>query len=148
MLHLARVELGFGGKVVEMSETRIKVQTQVLSCLDTAIFEGTALEMRPVVELACLYTEAGENFSELIVGETLTFFERMSKEVSGMPFFITALAPILVGGNRLKIAVMLSCGIRDEEDIRVGLKARIEDIVTAHQLSRDGLCSFRDALSI
>jgi hypothetical protein len=43
---------------------------------------------------------------------------------------------------------MLACGIQEEDDIKAGIVAEIKDLVAAVQLSKDGHCSFREALAI
>ena len=148
VVHLAKVELGWGGQIVEIDEKRIKVQTQVMHCLDTSIFEGSSEEMKPLFELVYFYMEASKKHSDLIVEETVDYTQRLPDGIGGVPLFFTMMAPLLVGGNRLKVAVMLACGVQDENDIKAGLGARIEDLVAAFQLSKDGLYSFREALAV
>jgi hypothetical protein len=146
--HLVRVELGWGGQIVDVSENRVKVQTRVLHCLDTSIFEGPPEEMRPLFELVYFYMEASEKHGDIIVDEAVDYTQRLPDGIGGVPLFLSMMAPLLVGGNRLKVAVMLACGVQDENDIKAGLGVKIENLVAAVQISKDGHCSFREALAI
>ncbi len=148
VVHLAKAELGWGGQIVDVDENHIKVQTRVLNCLDTSIFEGSAEEMKPLFEFAYFYMETREKYSNLIVDETVDYIQCLPNEIGGVPLFLSILTPFLIGGNRLKVAVMLACGMRDEKDIKAGLSAKIDDLVAAVQLSKEGRCSFREALAI
>ena len=42
---LIDAELKFGGRIKDLSPTKVVVETQVLSCLDTTYFEGPQEEM-------------------------------------------------------------------------------------------------------
>lgn len=55
---LVENELGFGGQVLEVTPTRVVVRTNVLSCVDTATFEGNLEEMRHLFEIAAYYSVA------------------------------------------------------------------------------------------
>lgn len=143
--HLARAELSWGGQIVAVDESRITVQTEVLSCLDTSIFEGTAEEMRPLFELAYFYMRARQEHGDLIVDEAV---ESLPDRIGGVPLFLSMMAPLLMGRNRLKVAVMLACGVQDVDDIRAGLGAEIENLIAAVQLAQDESCSFREALAL
>lgn len=148
MVHLAKVELSWGAQIVDIRENKIEAQTRVMNCLDTSVFEGPPGEMRPLIELVYFYLKANENHSNLIVKKMVDYTQHLPNGIAGVPAFITMMAPFLIGKNQLKVAVMLACGVRNVDDIEIGITARIEDLVVAFQLSKDGLCSFREALTI
>ena len=52
---LVKYELGYGGRVVEASETRLVTNTNILGSQDTTYFEGTPEAMRPLIEAAYYY---------------------------------------------------------------------------------------------
>jgi len=146
--HLAKTELGWGGQIVDVGEGRIKVETRVLHDVDTAIFEGPSEEMKPLFELVYFYMEASEKHGDLIVDQVVDYTQRFPDGMGGTPLIFSMIAPLLVGGNRLKVAVMLACGVKNENDVKVGLEAEVEDLVAAVQLSHEGQCSFREALAL
>lgn len=148
MIHLAKVELGWGAQIIDVRENSIEAQTQVMGCLDTSIFEGSPEEMRPLFELVYFYLKASKEHGNLIVEKMVDYTQHLPNGIAGVPAFITMMTPFLIGSNRLKVAVMLACGVRSVDDIEIGLTTRIEDLVVAFQLSKDGLCSFREALTI
>lgn len=47
-------ELGYGGRITELSATRAVVKTTVMNCLDTTIFEGSEEDMAPLVHVSAL----------------------------------------------------------------------------------------------
>lgn len=145
---LAKYELGWGGQVVDVSESFIKVQTRVFHCLDTSIFEGPTVEMKPLFELVYFYTKASQEFEGAIEDQAVDETGRWPDGIGRVPLFLSMLAPLVIGSNRLKAAAMLACGLRDENDIKAGLNADIKDIVAAFQLAKDGQCSFREALAL
>lgn len=55
---LFRYELGYGGRLVEVTPTRIVVRTRVLSKVDTVTFESTEKEMVPLLVLLRAWSEA------------------------------------------------------------------------------------------
>ncbi|MBI2039194.1 MAG: hypothetical protein HYT22_02880 [Candidatus Niyogibacteria bacterium] len=73
--------------------------------------------------------------------------DRIPERHIGTPLLLMMASPLIVGRSRLRAAVMLACGVQSDDDIRAGLDARIEDLVAAVQLSRDGQCTFREALA-
>lgn len=49
---LVNCELGFGGKILEVTPTRVVTQTTVMGCVDTSVFEGSVEEMHYLYEIA------------------------------------------------------------------------------------------------
>ncbi|MEK9154569.1 MAG: hypothetical protein AAB596_00645 [Patescibacteria group bacterium] len=131
--HIAEKEFIWGGQIVEVSETRITVKTKVLHCLDTSIFEGSIEEMKPLFKFACYMTEIIQRESEI------KNFDR---------FGSVSLYPFPSGSKRVKVFVMLVCGIENMDDIGIGPGNRICDIVAAAQLLKEEQCSFREALAL
>ncbi|MDF1496610.1 MAG: hypothetical protein P1P90_00940 [Patescibacteria group bacterium] len=147
-LRLAQMELAYGARVTEASETRIVVKTRVFACVDTSVFEGTEEEMEPLVELVYFYLKAETEHGKEILDHAVSTAMSLPGGVGRKPFYLSMLTPLLLGGNKLKVALMLACGLRDEEQLKAGLQARLEDLVAAVQLQRDGLCSFQEALEL
>ena len=104
--------------------------------------------MIPLLEVSRFYLEAMHEHSSLVKEEVLNNLKNLPGKDGKKAFFISALAPIFMGRSCLKIALILGCGVRDEEDVRLASKARRKDIIAAAQLARDGHCSFREALSL
>lgn len=141
--HLAEVELAFGARVLSLSQTRIVVQTTIVGLIDQSIFEGNVQEIQHLLRLLYFYQMAVTNFDHLAREAAA---EEAISQLGGIQRLVELAAPYLIGGSRLRIAVMLSYGITDPEDLEIGAHARLCDIFTALQLSREESCSFRDAL--
>jgi len=138
--HLANVELRFGGQIVEAEATRLKIETPIFNDLDTAVIEGPTEEMSLLLQLAYYHLLAGEKHQDLI------FATAAAPEFESTLLFTLA-APMLVGVSRIKVAMLLACGITNEEDLVVGVKADLVDIAAAIQFAQEGVCSFREALA-
>ncbi len=148
LIHLAKHELGWGGRIVGLGPTHIKVVTTIFECRDTSVYKGTAEELKPLFELVYFYLEAKKKYGNTIVDGMVNSTERLPEEIRGVPLYLSMMTPLLAGNHLLKVVVMLACGVKDEEDVKAGLGVRIEDLVAASQLSKEGLCSFREALTV
>ncbi|MFC1598582.1 hypothetical protein ACFL2U_01030 [Patescibacteria group bacterium] len=126
-------ELGFGGKIIELTETRIVTLTTVMAAIDTVIFEGTQEEMLPLLQTAYYYLKAGENHDE-IMEQTLKQWESLPEEVKGKPLFVTTLGVWAFARNRLKAAALLGMGITDKEDLEAGMEVSIQDLATTVEI--------------
>lgn len=142
--HLATAELKWGARVTEVTETSIEVLVSgIFGCRDVSIFEGPADEMQPIFELVYFYLEAMAEHREEIMGQMTKDIRRvLGDRVIGFPL-TEALTSMLLGRNRLKTAVMLACGITVDE-IEVGMRFSLEDIIAAIQLIREGEVSSLD----
>lgn len=147
LAHLIDVELSWGGRIHKLDETYIEVHTGIMQCLDISFFEGPAEEMRPLYEFACYYSIAEASHEEEIVSAATQTAQDMTSKSGISPAWLEMAAPRLLGAARLRMATMLACGVNDEEDIQLGLKTKAKDIIAAIELSREGLCSFREALA-
>lgn len=143
--HLVNVELAFGGRITAFSKTSITVQTRVMSNLDTTTYDGNTDEMKLLKDLACFYELAARQCDQTVADQT---FAALARPEGIAPFFAVNLAPPLMGAGRLKAAIMLSAGINDQQDIRVGLRVKIGDLLAAIQLHQRGECSLRESLAI
>lgn len=145
---LVRYELGFGGQVIEFSETRIVTRTTVLNCIDTTIFEGTREEMRPLCEAAYYFSLADQHRSAIVEG-MVQAAERMLGEKSGVPLYLSLATPILTGNARINVMMMLSLGITDEEDLKLGAGINSRDLVAVLDLRKENpTLPFREILQM
>lgn len=146
LVRLAKFELGFGGRVIGLSESELCVQTGVFNCIDVTVFSGTPEEMNPLIQLAYFYQEVnglGASRNKAVVDQI--------RRVSGGAFIdLSMLAPLLTGGHQLKTAIMLACGIRERQEMQAGLDSvlDIENFVAAADLVREGHCSLTEALAL
>ncbi len=145
--HLVKAELAFGGQVTGVSSTHLRVVTKILNCVDTTVFEGPEEEMRPILELVYFYLEANKRHGATIIEKSV---DEAIKFTDGKltPLLMNMMGGMLIGQHRLKVATMFACGVEDEESVKVGLSRNLSDIIAAAQLSRDGSCSFKEALSL
>lgn len=117
-------ELGFGATVVELTPTRIVLQTRILGDIDTVTLEGSAEEMRDTVVTAAYYamtSDRQDQITEAALGMLDTSLGE-SKYRKGMsPFILKMASPLIIGHTRVALAAMLAAGIEDESQIAYGL---------------------------
>jgi len=128
-------ELGFGGEIIEVSETRMVTETEIFSCIDTVVFEGSAEEMLPLLQTGYFYEQAGQgSVKDEVLNMTVENWEKLPDNVKGKPIFVTTLGVWALARNRLKAAVLLALGITDEEDLKTGLELPIQDLATTMEI--------------
>lgn len=117
---LLQYELGYGGRVVGVSETKVVVETRILRAVDVVTFEGPESEV--------LYLLKG--FQAYYTLRELTFDEgvnRTLESTKGVPLFVTAfgggMSEVFTGMPLSIVAGGVAAGF-DEEGIRrlVGMK--------------------------
>lgn len=111
---LAEYELGYGGYIAEISPTKLRVTTHVLSKIDNTIYEGSEEEMLPLLQFCYLFAtlssdeDVGKLFDDLEgtpLGEKLT-----------IPLYVTTIGPLLIGHSRTTKAALANL-IQCKEDI-------------------------------
>lgn len=133
---LVRAEFAFGGKVVEATGTRLTIVTEVLSNVDTTIFEGTAEEMAVLNQTVYFYLQACLEKDTVMEG-VLADLARIPDGKGGVPLIINLAAPMLMGRNRLALATMMALGITEESDIAAGMLMGMDNLLAAYQLMQE-----------
>jgi hypothetical protein len=102
---LIDAELKFGGRIKDLSPTKVVVETQVLACLDTTYFEGSKEEMEPLVVISYYYAKAQAEQRDGIVEDAVSEYEKLPPNVKGSPFFVVNLSPMIFGNATLRRAI-------------------------------------------
>ncbi|MDR3616602.1 MAG: hypothetical protein P4L53_23785 [Candidatus Obscuribacterales bacterium] len=124
---MVKFELGYGGMIVAASETSITVRTRVLNCVDHTTFSGSQQDMRPLIETAYFFMEACKHDDQSID----QVVEQLAATPSGKglrTFYLTNLAPLLLGQKRVSVACMLGMGLTNVNDIEFGIRLRFDDL--------------------
>ena len=133
--HFLRSELGYGGQIEEIEEAdgqiEITIVTRVMNCVDTTHFRGSIDDMRPLLEAYMFYMQAHERRGP-ILDEVSQKMEAMTG--MGNASLATNLAPILVGGALVHTAILMACGITEDEDLERGRQVPASDLVAAIEL--------------
>lgn len=133
LITLLKYELGYGGRPVDITPTRVTVVTHVLSCEDTTHFEDSEADMLPIHQALYWWGKATENDDMLI--------SRAAEQLAGTSaFVITNMAPMLLGGSRIRLALFLSMGITDQKKLTYLLDLKgpaLEDLVAAIRLAEE-----------
>lgn len=140
LMHFALYELGFGGVVTDVNDTKITTVTHVMGCEDTTIFEGSPKDIRYFAELAYIYLKVAqsENQSKVI--------DNLMKFTGGNPGILTMGADLLMGQGR--IVKTLVAGIGTPETVPRLLKLKKEDLMEVYSLVRVDGQDLETALSL
>ena len=116
MVSLLKYELGFGGKIVEITKERVKIVTHVLSCVDTTTFSGSEEDMLPLVQATLLWAKLSSD--EFVVDEILKKSWNMiaNKAGTASPLIATKFLPMIVGQSKYIVVMAMIAGI-DAVDI-------------------------------
>jgi hypothetical protein len=81
--------LGFGGDIIELTETKIVTRTRVFALTDTVTFSGNKEDMKYLHKAVSLYLNyvRKQPTSEQVLALT-----------KGNPFLVTASVPLIIGG--------------------------------------------------
>lgn len=104
---LINTELNYGGRIRELTPTKVVVETQVLSCLDTTYFEGPQEEMGPLVAISYYYAKARAEQRDGILYDTVSEYEKLPHNEKRLPFFVVNLFPMIKGNVTLKRAMLM-----------------------------------------
>lgn len=129
---LLQFELGFGGHVEDIKEDgdliTITVVTKVMGCKDTVYYQGTKEDMRPLLEAIHFWAMACEHDNGTIDRAVQT----MCNEKGTMsPFIAVNFGPLLIGQGRVRVAMLLACGLTEETDIERAAKVKTSDLSAA-----------------
>ena len=132
---LVEFELGYGGNIVELTESRVVVQTRVMNCVDTTVFEGSAEDMRPLAEVAGYYlmVSSGEA-NEKVISSVVDALGSHGSGKGLNTLLFTNLAPLMVGAKRVKMACVLALGVEDEESARTAMGIDYKDLIAMLEL--------------
>jgi hypothetical protein len=140
---LAVFEMGYGGRIVEITDTKVVIVTQVLACTDTVTFTGSVSDMELLVKLASMFVlvqaEHGTKIIESVANSPVIR--------EGIPLVVKNLGPMLVGRQILRLAVFLALGYTDPADFEICKnKMSIQDLIAGLQLAKETGCPLTEIL--
>lgn len=148
MWSILKYELGYGGKVMGVSPTKLQVFTQVLSARDLVTVTGDYKDMDVVIKAVAYHLQ-----SQPTVSETYDTLTKTIGPVAGTALYVTACARILTGGafgggSRLRAIAIAAVGV---EDIKIALllmrlsgpiyREDDDDFLAALELIYDGVAA-------
>jgi hypothetical protein len=131
---LVQAELAFGARITDLSSTRLRLETQVCGVLDVTELLGSEEEMRSLVDMANCY-ELAMNYETLVTGGAAEDYCRLMAGRAAYSGTILNLgAPMFIGASRLRLAVMLALGYRDEADLALASRLTLAELMTVFEL--------------
>ncbi|QVD49168.1 hypothetical protein LUCX_98 [Xanthomonas phage vB_XciM_LucasX] len=128
-------ELGYGGTITELSETKLIVQTCVMSKIDHVVFEGTKEEMEPLLQYVAIFHQLS---SEDDIGRIFDALEGTAlKEKLLRPLYLTTAGIMMVGGSRAHRA-MIGFLVEKEGQVEQLSQYDLKDLVALGQLVIEG----------
>jgi hypothetical protein len=143
---LISCELGFGGQLMEVTPTRVVVQTEVMGCIDITIFEGTEEAMVMLVKTAHIANHvrhlsmSTDNINH-ISKNLLDFSE-------GSPAVIAMAAGMFIGAGIVK-GTIIALLAGDDESVLPQLSAFSKDmLLTLLELHVENGVSCKDLIEL
>lgn len=131
--HLDRVmesmlthEIGFGGRPIEASSTRVVIQTQVMNCTDRTIYTGSEEEIRPLLQALALCHRVHPTVQEMA--------SMVIEQTGGVPILVVNAGPMLIGRIILARVYALVMGLPEELVNQIS----IENVRPVAELLREG----------
>jgi hypothetical protein len=121
-------EIGYGGRPIEVTPTRISIRTLVMSCVDTTIFEGSEEEMIP------LLSALGAYFSAVDTTSQEEMVERIIELTGGNALLVTMGSGLIMGREILRRIFLMALGIQAERLSGI----TDEQLVPVAELIREG----------
>lgn len=136
-------ELGWSGRVTDISPTRIVVETQVMSCLDTTIIEGSEEDMELLVEACVMYLEvlksASSDYNDALNSKVMAI-------TKGKPLLIAMGAGLIMGGPRCHLA--LCSMLRDYTYVNPIMQMKLDDLCAVVMMVRRDGATIKEAMEL
>lgn len=141
-------EIGFGGTVQDITDTKVVIKTRVLDCVDVVTYEGNADEMKLLME-AAYYSAVNNPFSKGIPEQYKNVvLDRVMEATKGNPLFIKLGAGFITGSFTLKATLVTMIGAVDEETMKKLFKIDTDTLISILTLVRIDNVSIEDALEL
>lgn len=126
-------ELGYGGEIIDISETSVSVLTKVLGCYDTTTFSGTKEEMKLLIEAGCIALKLyAEKRTELIDGHA----DKIIKLTEGKPLLVNLSSGIILGNSIGSVVALAMLSEEYNKDIEKLTQLSLKDLTAAVELVR------------
>lgn len=151
-------ELGYGGNVIDLTETKVSILTNVMGCKDSTIFEGPKEEMQSLVEIALLGIYS--SYQRLLLKEDRDEWEdkrlekmteRVIKVTKGSPLLINLASDMILGDFSMKacmISGLNNCRSLTVDEIKYLGLSTAKDLFAIYSLVKAEGCSLDDALTL
>lgn len=146
---LVQSELAYNARVIELTPDRIHLETLVADMIDVTYLSGSADEMRNLVDVVACY-QLTTNCDGIVNGGAAHDFCRATAHSAAYSGIIMNLgAPMFVGRSRLRVAVMLALGYRDESDLTAAAAITLADLMAVFELMAENQgTNFRDMIAL
>lgn len=149
---LVQYELGYNGDVIEISETKVVTRTQIMSCVDTTTFEGSAEEMRPLYEVAALSVLSRKEYMEgrglQNVCANLTDPKGILGPKAGVPLYLKLVFPLASGTVRARSILVALLTEKAQEHRDKLMSMSLKDVVAVYEMVVFENASLEDVLEL
>jgi len=145
---LLKHEIGFGGTVQDVTDTKVVIKTRVLDCIDVVTYEGSAEEMKLLME-AAYYSAVNNPFNKGIPEQYKNVvLDRVMEVTKGKPLFIKLGAGFITGSYTLKATLVAMIGADSDEVMTKLFKLDADTLISILTLVRIDNVSIEDALEL
>lgn len=141
-------EFGYGGRLVELTPTKVVIQTTIMACVDTQTITGSEEEMKLVVEAACLAHEYHPMRKGLPSEYRDAAMGVVMRETNGNPLLLSLGHGLLLGKPAVQAALLHMIAPTDEATVTELLKFSTKELLPIMTLIRIDGVSIEDALEL
>lgn len=136
-------EIAYGGRVVELSETKVTTKTQIMNCVDYTDFSGPKEEMEVLVAVAalCVKHDARNHPASFDAAA-----EQTRRVTGGNPLLVKLGGDYILG--QFSIRNVLAAVLGFEDKIEAFSHLSLKDAIAAAMLAYSGDCSIDEALEL
>lgn len=138
-------ELGYGGHVTEITQTRIVVVTEIMGCMDYTTFTGSEEEMALLFKAGVLSLQIDPleipGLKEHVINDLM-------KKTKGIPLLINMGHGMIVGSTSIRCILAAMSGIEDEERLKRFLSLTRADMLAVLCLQHEEQMSIDNALEL
>ncbi len=131
-------ELGYGGHVTELTDTRVEIRTEAGSARDRTVFEGSVSDMAPVVKAAATASLVAHTCRQQIIEGAAGALAEMPEEIRGLAFHVANITPFLLGFGPAKVALLAVAGALDAKSVEGVAEMRLPALMMVLRLQAAG----------
>lgn len=115
---ILKYELGFGGRVISMDESRVTLRTNVMGKVDTVI---VTLETKEERQLMFTMLHHWHDASKEVDGNK-ELIQILCEKLEGNPLLITHGLPVFLGEHKIRRTMLLCLGLADKPEVVTALR--------------------------
>lgn len=133
IIGLLKYELGFGGQLHAVDKTSITTKTRVMGWWDYSEVSGSEEDMQHIFQAVNCFIQAQKKFGD----DTREKIAQALVDQKATALIMTTLAPVLVGQELFKKALLIGLGVDEEEAVLLKSIEDENELIAVLELKRE-----------